>query len=304
MKTKLQLLLHPLFILSLICLLINDLYWKYEFHNWLTGKLSDFTGLFVLSVFLSAFFYKHRSIAYFTIIIFFIWWKTPLSQPLIDLLDESFSLTFQRTIDYTDYIAIPVVFAAHFLKPAEYNFSFGKKLAVYLICGICFFAFCSTSYYRKFMISPELGPKIDYNEYYPTRLTQDDVLFRLDSLQISYKVDSFTIAPLRFHGGSILVRNRDSIQKNMFVIDPEQRDTALYFRINERPYIAIYDLKVKGVIIPQVNISVRTNQKKNEIRLESIVLSDEQFDEYYQKRSKTKIKFRKLILEGLIGKLK
>lgn len=304
MKTKPQLLLHPIFILSLICLLLNDIYWKYEYHNWLTGKLSDFTGLFVLSVFLSAFFYKNRSIVYFGIVLFFLWWKAPLSQPLIGLINQTFPLTLHRTVDYSDFIAIPVVFAARLLNPVEIHLSFPKKLVVYFISAICLVAFCSTSMVRRIYIRPEPGPKVEYNEYYPTRLTQDDILYRLDSMQISYKVDSFTIAPLRFHGGSILIRNRDSIQKNMFVIDPEQRDTAIYFRIDEDPYIAIYDLKVMDEIIPQVNISVRTYMKTSDIILRSIILSDEQFEEYYQKKPKTKIKFRKLIQEGLIRKLK
>ena len=68
------------------------LYWKYEYNNWLTGKLSDFAGLFVLSVFLSAFFYRHTLSVYIGIAIFFIWWKSPLSQPLIDLLNRSLDL--------------------------------------------------------------------------------------------------------------------------------------------------------------------------------------------------------------------
>jgi len=90
----------------------------------------------------------------------------------------------------------------------------------------------------------------------------------------------------------------------MMVITPEQKDTAAYFRINERPYIAIYNLKVKDVVIPQVNISIRTYVKTQDIYLESIILDDEQIQAYYQKMSKNKKKFRKLVEEGLIRKLK
>jgi len=303
MKNKLQLLLHPVFILSLVCLLLNDFYWKYEYHNWLTGKLSDFTGLFVLSVFLSALFYRHTVLAYVGITIFFIWWKSPLSQPLIDLLNQSLDLSFNRTIDYTDLIAIPFIYAAGLLKPPSYSFSLANRVAIYFVSAVCLVAFCSTSYYRKFMISPDMGSRISYNKYYPSRFKQEDILYKLDSMQIAYKVDSFTTVPLRFHGGSLVIRDKDSGRTNMMVINPEQKDTAAYFRINERPYIAIYNLKVKNVVIPQVNISVRTNVKINDIYLESIILDDEQIGEYYQKMSKNKKKFRKLVEEGLIRKL-
>jgi hypothetical protein len=66
-------------------------------------------------------------------------------------------------------------------------------------------------------------------------------------------------------------------------LNRERKDTAAYFRINERPYIAIYNLKVKDEVIPQVNISVRTIVRSSDIYLESIILDDEQIQEYYQK---------------------
>src|SRR6187549_1545810 len=182
MKNKLQLLLHPVFILSLACLLLNDIYWKYEYHNWLTGKLSDLTGLFVLSVFLSAFFYRHTLSVYIGITIFFIWWKSPLSQPIIDLLNRSLDLSFNRTIDYSDLFAIPFIFAAGLLKPPAYNFSLPNRLAIYFVSAVCLVAFCSTSYYRKFMISPDMGPRISYNKSYPSRFNQEDILHKLDSM--------------------------------------------------------------------------------------------------------------------------
>src|SRR6185436_13067763 len=134
---KLQLLLHPVFILSLACLLLNDLYWKYEYHNWITGKLSDITGLFVLSVFLFAFFPKYRTVSCFSITIFFIWWKTPMSQSLIDSLNNLFSISFAKTVDYSDYCALPVVFIPYFIKIPQYSFSWVKKMAVCFISGIC-----------------------------------------------------------------------------------------------------------------------------------------------------------------------
>lgn len=46
-----QYFLNPFFLLSLALLLLNDFFLKAYFHNWITGKLSDVTGLFVFSQF-------------------------------------------------------------------------------------------------------------------------------------------------------------------------------------------------------------------------------------------------------------
>jgi len=301
---KPQLLLHPLFIVSLACLLINDHYWKYEYHNWLTGKLSDFAGLFVLSGFLSAFFYRRRLFVYFAIAVFFIWWKTPLSQPFIDLLNGYFTFSFHRTIDYSDYIAIPVVFAARLLKHPVYNPSFAKQVATYFIYAVCLFSFCSTSMIRKFMIAPDFSKRISYHKDYRSRHDDTTILHKLDSMQLNYKIDSFTIVPLQLERGSLLIRKKDSLDKNWMVIDPMQEDTLVYVRINEwQPYIAIYNFSAGGVIFPQVNISVDDYTKTTTIRLKSIYLNDRQMDEYYSKMSRTKKKFRKLIEIQLIRKL-
>ena len=41
----------PGFVVGLSLLLLNDLFLKARFHNPLTGKLSDFAGLFVFPLF-------------------------------------------------------------------------------------------------------------------------------------------------------------------------------------------------------------------------------------------------------------
>jgi len=301
---KLQLLLHPLFIFSLACLLLNDLYWKYEYHNWITGKLSDFTGLFVLSIFLFAFFPKHRSTICTIVVILFIWWKTPYSQPIIDLVNQVSSVSVARTIDYSDYIALPVVFAPYFIKSAEYKLSFVKRIAAFVIAAICFISFCSTSIIRKFTITPDFSHRLSFNEEYKTRSTQEEIIRKLDNLGCDYKRDSSTIAPLTFYGGSLLIRRKDSLDKDWMVINPMQNDTVVYVRINEwRPFIAIYNFNANGEIFPQINIAVNNFENKKTIILQTIYLNDKQMDAYYKRPSKTKIQIRKLIQKELISKL-
>ena len=48
-------LLSPGFIIATVLLVVNDFFLKPVYHNWLTGKLSDFAGLFMFSLFLTMF---------------------------------------------------------------------------------------------------------------------------------------------------------------------------------------------------------------------------------------------------------
>jgi hypothetical protein len=105
------------FIAALGLLLLNDYYWKAAYHNWFTGKISDFAGLFVLSVFLIVLWPKRKvSIACGTGFIFLVW-KSSISQPAIDLWNALPLMTVGRTIDYTDLIAITVLPIAVFYRP-------------------------------------------------------------------------------------------------------------------------------------------------------------------------------------------
>jgi len=46
MKRK-DLVLNSYFVIGLIVLILNDFYLKYEYGNFVTGKLSDFAGLLI-----------------------------------------------------------------------------------------------------------------------------------------------------------------------------------------------------------------------------------------------------------------
>lgn len=51
---RFDLLRSPLLLLAVGVLLLNDLVLKAAFHNWLTGKLSDFAGLAAVTIFCCA----------------------------------------------------------------------------------------------------------------------------------------------------------------------------------------------------------------------------------------------------------
>jgi hypothetical protein len=133
----------PLFLFSLALLLLNDFVLKQAFHNWLTGKISDFAGLYVFAVFWSALIPRYRKQIFFSIGISFIYWKSPLSNPLLSLWSDHV-YAISRTVDYSDLFALIVLPFAYFYttkerKNAEINFT------TIIIIFVSLFSFCATS---------------------------------------------------------------------------------------------------------------------------------------------------------------
>lgn len=106
---RLDLLTTPAFLAGMALLLLNDWIWKGEFGNWFTGKLSDFAGLFVFPIFWTAIFPKHKYLIFILITSFFIFWKSPFSQFLIDGWNGLGSWQIGRVVDYSDLLALSVL---------------------------------------------------------------------------------------------------------------------------------------------------------------------------------------------------
>jgi hypothetical protein len=94
------------FLTGLIVLLINDHYLKLEFSNYLTGKLSDFVGVLIIPMFLTFIFPKWKKTNTFLTGLFFVFWKSTYSQPLIDLYNQITFIEITRVVDYSDLIAL------------------------------------------------------------------------------------------------------------------------------------------------------------------------------------------------------
>lgn len=148
--TKEKHLYKILFLISVFLLLLNDLYLKYEYHNYLTGKLSDFAGLFAFPYFFSCFFSKRIKSIYIFTALLFVFWKSEFSQPLFDIAHAN-RIGINRVVDYSDLFAL-------FILPFSYQYwksdfkSVTKINSIFkpIIIGVCCFAFIATSQPRMF----------------------------------------------------------------------------------------------------------------------------------------------------------
>lgn len=102
-------LLHPIFIVGLLALLLNDHFLKDYYGNWWTGKLSDVVGIMILPLFLKFLFPVSNRSAIVTTILFFLFWKSTFSQGCIDTFNSLTTYSIGRVVDYTDYMAFLVL---------------------------------------------------------------------------------------------------------------------------------------------------------------------------------------------------
>ncbi len=137
-----DILLSPAFLLGLLVLLANDFIFKYQFHNALTGKLSDIAGLFIFPLFIAAVLRRHSKPVFVGVALFFIYWKSPLSESLINALSFISGMYFERVVDYSDLLCLPVLILSYLYLKSDY---LQLQVSRTLIMVVSAFAFMATS---------------------------------------------------------------------------------------------------------------------------------------------------------------
>lgn len=100
------------FVLCLVTLIANDVWLKAAYPGWLTGKLSDFAGIAVVSLLAMAAGPQRTWRVMATLVAAFAWWKSPLSQPFVDAVNVAplpLIAPIGRVVDYSDLLALCVI---------------------------------------------------------------------------------------------------------------------------------------------------------------------------------------------------
>lgn len=147
-----RIILSPGLIVGLTFLGVNDFFWKSLYHNWFTGKLSDFAGLWSISLLTVAIFkFRHRSVFLFWACSF-VFWKSSYSQQFIDNFNGLGFPSIGRVIDLTDFIAITIIpfaliYAAKRIKLPSLNFALiFRSLAILSIFSVSIFLITATQF--------------------------------------------------------------------------------------------------------------------------------------------------------------
>jgi hypothetical protein len=131
-------------------LLLNDLYLKAAYRNWITGKLSDFSGVFMVSMLVFAFLVNFRWVVGLLIACLFALWKSPLAEPAIKFIQSQGVFHFGRVVDYSDLVAIVMIpLAVAITNNSRYTritaSTFRRALTVPVVV-LALFAVMGTSY--------------------------------------------------------------------------------------------------------------------------------------------------------------
>ncbi|MDX2174269.1 MAG: hypothetical protein SFY56_14295 [Bacteroidota bacterium] len=196
---KSDLILNPYFLIGLFFLALNDFYLKWEFGNFLTGKLSDFTGLLIFPMFIAFIFPKLSKTVSFLSGLGFIIWKTPISEPFIQALNNICFININRVIDYTDLSALFILPFSHYLinyklkdNLAKNKFIFKINKAIILLVSL--FTFCATSIRREYI--PE--GTVYIGESYKIKMPRESVLDKIKNMGYEYKYVKDTLMGYNF----------------------------------------------------------------------------------------------------------
>ncbi|WP_104381162.1 hypothetical protein [Sphingobacterium sp. HMA12] len=210
MYERLKHLVSPLFIFFLVLLIINDFFLKAAFPNTFTGKLSDFSGLFIFPIFCSAIFPKQKLLIFISTAVLFVFWKSEYSSDIIQFMKPY--LHIGRTVDFSDLIALPMLLLAWFYTKRDSQQSIGPALMTrwssYFIGAAAIFSFCATSQQRYFQ-------SFDQPQYV---LLKDPTIQDLNSHDEFefYNRDSLLVVKINYLSTGRPVRN-DDYNKNRSV---------------------------------------------------------------------------------------
>ena len=267
MKARFHWLLHPVFLTCIALLLLNDLYLKYAFHNWMTGKLSDVTGLIALTIAGFALFTTRRWVIMIVVTMFFIWWKSPLSEPFVSFFNEQYQIPLYRVVDYTDYLAICFIPLTYFLKVPAYATGQLRQLAITGSGLISVFAFCATSgpYHRWYEYYRQ--DEIPFNEQIATRKTDKEILYALDPGHKGWRIDSVRYLPY-----STGIRPWYQVQQTgdsvaQWVPVPDSIPVPFYYRQVSQPFYIIPEYIIDGDTLFGLEFSIENPAKKEHKRL-------------------------------------
>jgi hypothetical protein len=240
---------NPVFIVSVFLLVLNDWCLKQAYSNCVTGKLSDFAGLFAFAFFVSAFFPKQAPKVYVLTGLLFMLWKSALIQPLIVSLN-ALGIPINRTVDFTDYVALIILPFSFYIFNRSRFYSL-KPAFLYVTIIFSSLAFVATSR------PPGADKTFDHiNKTYNFNFSKRELIARLNMLQLEYvrDINKYGNGKVDFDSKTNMFYYRDKKDTVGVILDYEKvKDTDT--------------IKLKTSF---ANINISGNAQSSEIKLLSV----------------------------------
>lgn len=150
---------------------------KTMFHNEITGKLSDFSGLFAFPFLFSLVFPKFKKTIHLFSGILFVFWNSEFSQVTINTLNN-IGLPVIRTVDYSDNIALLSILLSYRLLSNKVNYKVKPIFQKTLVVISCL-AFMATT------LPPHENRKfVNIDKEYRFNFSKRELISRLNMVQI------------------------------------------------------------------------------------------------------------------------
>ena len=290
MKRNKFLLLNYVFVVSIILLFINDHFLKLHFHNWFTGKFSDFLGMIIFPLFLAYIFPKLRTFSVFVSFVLFIFWKSPFSDGFIDFYNQISPIAVARVVDYTDFIAFVFLVIPFLLM--KYDALLQPLISPALVLVPSVFVMMATSpppYYRYGSDGIVL-----FNDYsFKMQKSKAEALDELKNRNILFKKDTLMIIRRNNISSESLIMNGTDLKT--LEVDKEILKKELERKIQFYDYYIIDSLKIGDETLKDIRFELEELSKsKVKIILKSVVLEEQNTN-----NKKLQKKFRKIYRELL-----
>ncbi len=221
---QLNILLSPIFLASLCLLLLNDLFLKHQLHNRFTGKLSDFAGLLVFSLFWIAFFPRYKVAICILIALLFVYWKSIYSQSFIEAWNGLLLFSIGRTVDHSDLLALTVLPFSHCLAMRKPQIATLRwPYSVVIIFSV--FAFTATSYQTQF----------EYTNEYQFQVSRSELINFINNLSLAEYELRQPLSENLSESYSIIIGNED-------ICSPSVRAVIVIYESNGQGVIRLMQM--------------------------------------------------------------
>jgi len=181
------------FLCGMILLVLNDQIFKWEFANALTGKLSDFAGVFVLPFFLSFFFPKHILRNVIAAGLLFTFWKLPVSETAIQMYNDFALIPITRVADLTDLWALLMLPLSHLCLQEIERFKLKLRLNPLVILIPSCLIFMATSWPKDFNYTRSTG-NVKFVQSFEVNNTSEEILATMQRNGLAVKRDDALIS--------------------------------------------------------------------------------------------------------------
>lgn len=262
---------------GLALLLLNDLWWKWAYPSWITGKLSDFVGLFIFPLFVCHFVPQYRKWIFWSTAVLFAWWKSQLSTDAIHWLNEN-HIPLTRVADATDYWAYTALLASYLLhnnQSTDIPMLHNRLAAIAVLC-----LFCADSIPMSMRTTPVAEHRCAVKLTVP--LTEETILKKLQASGVAI--------------------HRDAVQWGWYYYD-----TSVFNERNEvlrkdtiSHFIRLQNLRIGTDTFRNINLYLKPVAGKTDLRITGFDLATQQDNRKRRKEEKRLGNVLKMWLEGVV----